>query len=37
MLRLIRRLPDPRPTAVRIVGVDDFALRRGLWPLPNMP
>jgi hypothetical protein len=37
MLRLIRRLPDPRPTAVRIAGVDDFALRRGLSALPNVP
>lgn len=29
LLRLVRRLPDPRPAQVRAVGVDDFALRRG--------
>ncbi|MEV4179790.1 ISL3 family transposase [Nonomuraea sp. NPDC049709] len=28
LLRLIRALPDPRPTAPTVVGVDDFALRR---------
>ncbi len=29
LLRLVRALPDPAPTAVTAVGVDDFALRRG--------
>ncbi len=29
MLRLVRALPDPQTTVVRLLGVDDFALRRG--------
>lgn len=29
MLRLIRRLPDPPPGIVRVLGVDDFALKKG--------
>jgi transposase len=29
MLRLIRALPDPQTTDVRVLGVDDFATRRG--------
>jgi len=29
VLRMIRSLPDPQTTAVRILGVDDFATRRG--------
>ncbi|MGW6332160.1 ISL3 family transposase [Nocardia rhamnosiphila] len=29
LLRLIRALPDPDPGTPRILGVDDFALRRG--------
>ena len=28
LLRLIRALPDPKPEQVRVLGVDDFALRR---------
>jgi hypothetical protein len=29
MLRFVRALPDPQTTVVRLLGVDDFALRRG--------
>lgn len=29
LLRLVRALPDPRLTTVTVLGVDDFALRRG--------
>ncbi len=29
LLRLIDALPVPEPTVVRVVGLDDFALRRG--------
>jgi transposase len=29
LLRLVRALPDPTPSPLRAVGVDEFALRRG--------
>ncbi len=29
LLNLLRGLPEPQPVAVEILGIDDFALRRG--------
>jgi transposase len=29
LLRMVRALPDPQATVVRVLGVDDFATRRG--------
>ncbi|MFF2548719.1 ISL3 family transposase [Kitasatospora sp. NPDC058063] len=29
LLRLIRALPDPAPTVPRVLGIDEFALRKG--------
>jgi transposase len=29
LLRLVRALPDPQPATPRVLGVDDFATRRG--------
>jgi hypothetical protein len=29
LLRLVRTLPDPDPSEVAVLGVDDFAVRRG--------
>jgi hypothetical protein len=29
LIRLIRSQPDPAPTAVAVLGVDDFPIRRG--------
>ncbi|SNQ50248.1 transposase (fragment) [Frankia canadensis] len=29
LVRRVRALPDPRPSVARILGVDDFAVRRG--------
>jgi transposase len=29
LLNLLRAVPDPQPSAVDVVGIDDFALRRG--------
>ncbi|HZN73659.1 MAG TPA: hypothetical protein VFC00_18465 [Micromonosporaceae bacterium] len=38
LLRLVRRLPDPQPASLRVVGVDDFALRRArLRHCPGRP